>query len=170
MFKCIKSTCIFLIKRLNWRIISKSHLLYSSSMWGGTDPIFVKIITNQDCGEKNLPCEEISDFYTFSIVKKSKSICNVKEFLHIRYVEKYQILHNCHVEKFEISPHNFIFSHICYVETSKFSPQFMGFCHNLYRFGAKSVLLWFTLFCREIGFATFYALLCGEKLSPKVCL
>ena len=30
--------------------------------------------------------------------------------------------------------------------------------------------LLFTLFCREIYFATIYALLCGEKLSPKIHL
>ena len=30
--------------------------------------------------------------------------------------------------------------------------------------------LLFTLFCREIYFATIYALSCGEKLSPKVHL
>ena len=29
--------------------------------------------------------------------------------------------------------------------------------------------LQFTLFCREISFVAIYALLCGEKLSQKLC-
>ena len=43
--------------------------------------------------------------------------------------------------------------------------QLIGFYCNLCRFLLN---LLFTLFCREIYFATIYALSCGEKLSPKV--
>ena len=46
---------------------------------------------------------------------------------------------------------------ICYVE-------------KLSCFVAKSVLLQFTLFCREICFVAIYALLCGEKFNQKLCL
>ena len=44
------------------------------------------------------------------------------------------------------------------------------FCHNLHCLVAKSDLLQFTLFCREICFVAIYALLCGEKLNQKLCL
>ena len=68
--------------------------------------------------------------------------------LHKTYVKKSEILHIWHV---------------CDVETvaiyAKFM-QFMPFMLNLL----------FTLFCREIYFATIYVLLCREKLSPKVHL
>ena len=37
-------------------------------------------------------------------------------------------------------------------------------------FVAISAVLVLNLFCCEIGFATIYALLCGEKVSPKVRL
>ena len=43
----------------------------------------------------------------------------------------------------------------------------MVFCRILQYFVAKSVVLRFTLFCREISFGTIYALLRGEKFSEQ---
>ena len=45
----------------------------------------------------------------------------------------------------------------------------MVFCRILQYFVAKSVVLRFTLFCREISFGTIYALLRGEKFSEQFC-
>ena len=46
----------------------------------------------------------------------------------------------------------------------------MVFCCILHCFDGNLFFLWrFTLFCRKIDFA-IYALLCGEKLSQKLCL
>ena len=69
------------------------------------DLIFVTILTNQVCGEKSFIWRNFKFLY-IPYVKKSKSICNVEEFLHLTNVEKSEILHNCHVEKFEIYPQN----------------------------------------------------------------
>ena len=38
-------------------------------------------------------------------VKKSKSIFYVERFLHMTNVEKSEIIYNCHMGKFKISPH-----------------------------------------------------------------
>ena len=46
--------------------------------------------------------------------------------------------------------------------------QFMPFCCDLRCFVAKTVLSRFTRFCRENSFVAIYALLCGEKLNPKL--
>ena len=54
--------------------------------------------------------------------------------------------------------------HVCDVEN-------VAICAKFIAIHAVLLLnLLFTLFCREIYFATIYALLCGEKLSPKIHL
>ena len=74
------------------------------------------------------------------------------------HVENY--LHMVNVEK---NLSNGGIFHMKNVDTNQF-------CHNLHCLVAKSDLLQFTLFCREICFVAIYALLCGEKLNQKLCL
>ena len=71
---------------------------------------------------------------------------------------------DCHVESYlhmvnvETNLSNGGIFHMKNVDTNQF-------CHNLHCLVAKSDLLQFTLFCREICFVAIYALLCGEKLN-----
>ena len=69
---------------------------------------------------------------------------------------------------------NFSFPCMTIVGKLKISPHVEKFQYNWWGFIAiYAVLLLnllFTLFCREIYFATIYALSCGEILSPKVHL
>ena len=75
--------------------------------------------------------------------------CHVENYLHMVNVEK--------------NLSNGGIFHMKNVDTNQF-------CHNLHCLVAKSDLLQFTLFCREICFVVIYALLCGEKLNQKLCL
>ena len=75
--------------------------------------------------------------------------CHVENYLHMVNVEK--------------NLSNGGIFHMKNVDTNQF-------CHNLHCFVAKSDLLQFTLFCREICFVAIYALLCGEKFNQKLCL
>ena len=54
--------------------------------------------------------------------------------------------------------------HVCDVENVAIYAKFIAI------YAVLLLNLLFTLFCREIYFATIYALLCGEKLSTKVHL
>ena len=54
--------------------------------------------------------------------------------------------------------------HVCDVENVAIYAKFIAI------YAVLLLNLLFTLFCRKISFATIYALLCGEKLSPKVHL
>ena len=84
-------------------------------------------------------------------------------------VEKLKI--SPHVEKFQMSPHG-----ICAEIWNSLRMACVWCrkrCHicKIYAiFAVLSLNLLFTLFCREIYFATIFALLCVEKLSPKVHL
>ena len=71
----------------------------------------------------------------------------------------FRCLHKTDVEKSEILH----IWHACEVETVAIYAKFMQFI-------AIYAVLLLNLFCREIYFATIYALLCGEKLSTKVHL
>ena len=75
--------------------------------------------------------------------------CHVENYLHMVNVEK--------------NLSNGGIFHMKNVDTNQF-------CHNLHCLVAKSDLLQFTLFCREICFVAIYALLCGEKFNQKLCL
>ena len=46
--------------------------------------------------------------------------------------------------------------------------NFYTYMYTLCCFAEKLVLLWFTLFCREICFVAIYAHLCGEKLNQRL--
>ena len=92
---------------------------------------------------KNLPCGEISPH----------DILLLEEILYMTdwHVEK--LLHVRNVNT------------ICKLD--KWCVQFMVFCHIKL---LENPFFWrFTLFCRDF-FAVIYALLCGEKLSQKLCL
>ena len=101
----------------------------------------------------------------------------VLKFLHVW--RNFHFPNNCHTWKVEISPHDrygdFKNVSTCGV-ISDFSTQQM-WRKNVYNwwgfiaiYAVLLLNLLFTLFCREIYFATIYALSCGEKLSPKVHL
>ena len=123
-------------------------------LWGmrTTHTWYLSHISHLGYVEKNLSCGEISDFYTWQMWRHLK-------FNHICHVEIFQISpHNkCeeiwnvenseitpHVEKFQISP-----QHRCYL-------RFMLFCR-------ESVLSQFTRFCVEKNLSQNS--ICGEKMT-----
>ena len=112
-----------------------------------------------------------------------KKICLVEKFFHMIdcHVEKFHHMTNCQLEKClhiankeknyvlwrnveqnvscgDISPHE------------KCGNKYFRHYLCCFFFFAKSALLPFTLYCREIYFVPVYALLCGENLLSKcVC-
>ena len=106
----------------------------------------INVEQNVLCGEmsRNLSCVEM--FYmtdvSTRVMRNVEQICSVETFHHMRDLSTGAIQN---------------MENICYVE-------------KLSCFVAKSVLLQFTLFCREICFVVIYALLCGEKLNQNLCL
>ena len=93
-----------------------------------------------------------------------EKICHVEKFFHMTncYVEKFLHMKNVkkiyHIEKD---------LHMINVEQNVLCGEMW---RNLLQIVAKSVLLQFTLFCREICFVAIYAFLCGEKVNQKLCL
>ena len=117
-----------------------------------TDLIFVTNIIL--LVEKKLSCGEISAFHVWQLWGNWEFLHMWRNFRchHMTDVDKSEILHIWNV---------------CDVQNIAIYAKFMHFFCNLGRFLLN---LLFTLFCREIYFATIYVLSCGEKLSPKVHL
>ena len=108
---------------------------------------------NLSCGEI-LPCDRLSCGEGSPHDKMSLGKC-----LHIVNEEKNHVMWRNAEQNLlcgDISPHD------------KCANK--SFCRYLCCFVAKSALLPFMLYLREINFVAIYALLCGEKFIEKLCL